>query len=38
LTTDLEGHPRPEGSQYDMGAFEGEKVWWDVFLPLALRD
>jgi len=38
LTTDLEGHPRPEGSQYDMGAFEGEKVWRDVFLPLALRD
>jgi hypothetical protein len=38
LTTDLEGHPRPQGSQYDVGAFEGEEVWWDVFLPLALRN
>ncbi len=36
LMTDLEGNPRPQGSGYDLGAFEG--VQSNVFLPLALRN
>ena len=36
LTVDLEGTARPQGSAYDIGAFEGERQL--VFLPLALRN
>lgn len=35
LTVDLEGHPRPQGSGWDIGAFEGLR--WEVLLPLVLR-
>jgi hypothetical protein len=36
LMVDLEGTTRPQGSAYDLGAFEGEEL--DVFLPLVLRN
>jgi len=37
LTTDLEGHPRPQDGKYDMGAFEGA-VGHQIYLPLVLRN
>jgi hypothetical protein len=37
LTTDLEGHPRPQDGKYDMGAFEGAVVGHQIYLPLVLR-
>jgi hypothetical protein len=36
LTVDLEGTACPQGSAYDVGAFEGERQM--VFLPLTLRN
>jgi fructan beta-fructosidase len=33
LTSDLDGNPRSPGS-YDLGALEGQEVWYDVYLPL----
>jgi hypothetical protein len=36
LTVDLVGTARPQGSAYDIGAFEGERQM--VFLPLVLRN
>ncbi|MBN1814214.1 MAG: right-handed parallel beta-helix repeat-containing protein [Anaerolineae bacterium] len=37
LTTDLDGNPRTPGA-YDIGAFEGEEAWHDVYLPLVAKD
>jgi hypothetical protein len=37
LTTDLDGNPRTPGA-YDIGAFEGEEVWYDVYLPLVANN
>ena len=36
LTIDLDGPPLPEGSKYDLGAYEGTA--WETFLPLVLHD
>jgi hypothetical protein len=38
---DLEGNPRPQGTKYDIGAFEIEasgEVGLEVYLPLILRN
>ncbi len=37
LTTDLEGHPRPQDGKYDIGAFEGA-VGHQIYLPVVLRN
>ncbi len=36
LTSDLDGNPRSPGS-YDLGALEGQEVWYDVYLPLVVK-
>lgn len=36
LTVDLEGSPRPQDGAYDLGAYEG--IWWEVFLPVVVRE
>ena len=37
LTSDLDGNPRTPGA-YDIGAFEGEEVWYDIYLPLVVKN
>jgi hypothetical protein len=37
LVHDLDGESRPQGSAYDIGAYEGAEIVWDVFVPLVWR-